>query len=601
MQKASKMQSAAIHHGKGPAIVIAGPGSGKTFTIIQRIQYLTDILKVNPNQILTITFTKAAALEMRQRYLKKADQSVRFGTFHSICYYIVKETSLMNNYSLIKESEKRKIIEILLKNQSVEDAQDYDFVTRVLESISRKKNLMKPVMPPGLTEEQFYKLEYDYEDMQKQQKLLDFDDMILKCLYLLKMDNEFSHKWRKMFEYILVDEFQDINEPQYQVIKLLSASSRNLYAVGDDDQAIYGFRGAAPEIMQRFQKDFPEAAQYQLTENYRSGNCIVELANKVISRSNNRFPKTIYPLRTGSRIQLCFKESRKEEEMQLISDINGIPREVQKRSAVIVRTNLEVFQYTALLKQHHISVKERKTDENDIFHHYIMEDICAFLRFSREGFRRGDFLKIMNKPNIYLSRLALSGEVVSVEMLARYYENNSEMTDKIKRLFEHYKTAAGLSPSLAVRYFRKIMGYDNYLKYKESNEIAQQRLLKTADKIQEHFKKMDACEKTDEFLQKSTGAVKGEDKPKKNTEVQGISVITMHAAKGLEFHSVFLPDLNEGIIPGRNAGTPEQIEEERRLLYVAITRAEDSLYLYYTRERNRKITRFLDGIIPPHQ
>lgn len=610
MHKASKMQSAAIHHGKGPAIVIAGPGSGKTFTIIQRILYLIQNLKVNPEKILTITFTKAAATEMQQRYLKELsdnlcpwhiNQPVRFGTFHSICYFIIKETGLMNNYSLIKESEKRKIIEMLLQNQNIEDAHDYDAVTKVLEAISRKKNLLKTSLPLNLTEVQFRKIEDDYEDMLKQQRLLDFDDMILKCLSFLKTNHEFCGKWQKMFEYILVDEFQDINEPQYQVIKLLSASSRNLFAVGDDDQAIYGFRGAAPEIMLRFQRDFPDAVQYLLTENYRSGNCIVDFADKVIKRSNHRFSKTVYPVKRGGRIFICFKESRREEELQLLSDINRISKENQKLSAVIVRTNLEVFQYTALLKQHDISVKEAKTKENDIFHHYIMEDISAFLRFCKEGCHRSDFIKIMNKPNMYLSRMALTGEIITVEKLTGYYKYNTEMTDKINRFFAHCQAASGLSPSLAVRYFRKIIGYDNYLRDRTDNENEQYHLLKIADNIQEHFKKMKPCEKTDEFLKRIRDMDNSGCKNKPQTELPGISVITMHAAKGLEFHSVFLPDLNEGIIPGKNVKTPEETEEERRLLYVAITRAEDSLYLYYTRERNRKLTRFLEGIIPQHQ
>lgn len=610
MHKASKMQSAAIHHGKGPAIVIAGPGSGKTFTIIQRILHLIQNLKVNPEKILTITFTKAAAMEMQQRYLKELsdnlclwhiNQPVRFGTFHSICYFIIKETGLMNNYSLIKESEKRKIIEMLLQNQNIEDAHDYDAVTKVLEAISRKKNLLKTSLPLNLTEMQFYKIEDSYEDMLKQLKLLDFDDMILKCLSFLKTNHEFCRKWQNKFEYILVDEFQDINEPQYLVIKLLSALSRNLFAVGDDDQAIYGFRGAVPEIMLRFQKDFPDAVQYLLTENYRSGNCIVDFADKVIKRSNHRFPKTVYPVKRGGQIFICFKESRREEELQLLSDIKRLSKEEQKLSAVIVRTNLEVFQYTALLKQHDISVKEAKVRENDIFHHYIIEDISAFLRFCKEGCHRGDFIKIMNKPNMYLSRMALTDEIITVEKLTGYYKYNPEMTDKIKRFFAHCQAASGLSPSIAVKYFRKIMGYDNYLRARTENENEQYHLLKIADNVQEHFKKMKPCEKTDEFLKRIRDIDNGGCKNKPQAELTGISVITMHAAKGLEFHSVFLPDLNEGIIPGKNVKMPEETEEERRLLYVAITRAEDSLYLYYTKERNRKLTRFLEGIIPQYQ
>ncbi len=604
----SKMQLRAVTHVRGPAIVIAGPGSGKTFTVIQRILYLICNAGINPDKILTITFTKAAAMEMQRRYQKEAKEnpilskyreSVQFGTFHSICYHILKDSKAARGFSLIKESEKRKILEILLQNENAAQDMDYDKITDVIDAISRRKNKVQSDPPAGLSGERFEKLLRDYEEMTGQRRLLDFDDMIAKCLSALREDSAFCRRWQERFSHILVDEFQDINEPQYEVVKLLSAPSFHLFAVGDDDQSIYGFRGAVPRIMKSFIRDFPDAAQLFLTENYRSGREIVNLADCVISGSKDRFSKNMLPMREGGRIRCCFEESRKEEEKRLLSDIGHLSKEELDDSALIVRTNLEAFQYGALLTQNGIRIRQ-ELKAFDPLQHFIMEDFAAFLRFCREGGRRKDFLKIMNKPNLYLSRQALVEENVTGEGLLAFYRNNAGMQDEVRRLFDRFRIASGLSPYLAVRFFRKVMGYDEYLKKKAKSRTEAVRFEETAGEIQELMRKMKPQESVDDFRSRLEEEAQG-DKAKEKTFQPGISVITMHGAKGLEFSGVFLPDLNEGVIPGRKARSPEEVEEERRLLYVAITRARNSLYLYYTRERNRKLTRFLEGITLPRQ
>lgn len=606
MRKASKMQLKAIEHVKGPARVIAGPGSGKTFTIVQRILNLILNHHINPDTILTITFTKAAALEMQSRYLKETEnypalktsnESVHFGTFHSICYAILRESQLISNFTLVKESDKRKLMEIILKNRGVEGACEYETVSWLLDVISRRKNLCETAqLPLNLSPETFEGICLEYEDMLDQQKLLDFDDMILLCLKHLKQDPFLRKKWQERFEYILVDEFQDINEVQYQVVKLLAAPSQNLFVVGDDDQSIYGFRGSALGIMRKFTEDYQETVELFLTENYRSGGKIIELADQVIRRNSDRFEKTPVPMRKGGSVSCSFQETRKEEEERLLMDIQSLSKEQLFDSAVIVRTNIEAFQYAALLKQRGIPVRERMKQKESPVNHFIAEDLKAFLRFCYEGNRRGDFLKIMNKPNLFLSRQALMGEHVSKDSFLAYYHNNEEMCRKIDLLFYHFQTASELSPALAVRYFRKIIGYDKYLKKKACDENKTE-LLEIADRLQELLKQIKPGEKADDFFERLQNE-RATGRPGNTAVKPGISIITMHGAKGLEFDSVFLPDLNEGVIPGRNCKTGESIEEERRLLYVAITRAKDSLYLYYTKERNRKLTRFLEGLIP---
>lgn len=597
------MQLKAITHVKGPAGVIAGPGSGKTFTIVQRIQNLIFNNHVDPDKILTITFTKAAAQEMQSRYLEEtADvvqntmSSAHFGTFHGICYTILKESGLFRGFSLIKETDKRKIAEMILTNRGIRDASEYDNISSVLDGISRRKNEVTEKLSFNITEEEFDEIYWEYEEMLKQQKLLDYDDMLLKCLVCLTDNLSLRRKWQERFEYIQVDEFQDINEIQYRIVRLLALPGNNLFVVGDDDQSIYGFRGSTPGIIRQFMTDYEKAEQFFLTENYRSRDRIIELADKIIKRNTDRFAKSLIAMQKGGKVQISFCETRKEEELQLIRDLDSLSAKQAQNSAIIVRTNLEAFQYRALLKQHGIAVKERIKSKEDILHHFIAEDFAAFLRFCYEGNKRKDFIKIMNKPNIFLARRALVEDTVTGEGLKKYYENNREMCRKIDTLFYHFNQASKMLPALAVRYFRKVMGYDAYLTQQTVNGNTLEILTK-ADRIQAVFKQMKQGEKTDSFLERMQKNCPEEKDSKKVTP--GISVITMHGSKGLEFHSVFLPDLNEGIIPGKKAETPEMIEEERRLLYVAVTRAKESLYLYYTRERNRKLTRFLEGIIPP--
>lgn len=447
--KISSVQLKAVTCKDGPVRVLAGPGSGKTYTIIQRILYLTRIKGILPKEILTVTFTKAAAAEMQQRYLAEIkqkekerpfDEHVSFGTLHSICYHILNSSGSISRFSLIQESEKRKITEMLLRNTGLLRDASYenslsDFITEFLNAVSRYKNGL-PLENTALREEiPLKRLFFKYQSYLSEKHLLDFDDMILKCRNLLQENIFLRKQWQKRFRYLLVDEFQDINEIQYQVLKLLAAPEHNLFVVGDDDQSVYGFRGAFPDIMKQFLLDFPDAASVLLNENYRCAGNITAFAQRVIERNENRIEKEMHAKKSGGRVVWFFAESRKAEEVKLVSDIKALPENQQNDCAVIVRTNREAGLYAALLKRN--------------------------------------------------------------------------------------------------------------------------------------------------------GCL--------------VPVLTMHGAKGLEFDAVFLPDLNEGVIPARGCKTKEEKEEERRLLYVAVTRAKNHLFLYYTKERNRRLTPFLEGILIPRR
>lgn len=604
MRKASDMQLKAICHGEGPARVLAGPGSGKTFTIIQRIHYLIEHSHISPDKILCVTFTKAAAIEMERRFQSLSEKKVCFGTLHSICFQILRRSGKFKHFSLIKESQKRKIIESLLVNNMQIGNYEEDLIWDILSAISKKKNMPSFSTPDFLLEEQFLKLFEQYEDMLLERKWIDFDDMIQKALILLQEDQEIRMRWQSLFSYILVDEFQDMNENQYKIVRLLSQPECNLFVVGDDDQSIYGFRGADPGIMKRFTMDFPSAKQLLLTENYRSGSEIVRFAAEMIKENIMRLPKEPIALKEGGNLIISYGAGRLEEENCMLRHIKKLNQDKLKNSAVILRTNREVAQYTFLLKKAAIPVKELKEDKEDYLHHFIMKDICAFLRFIREGNRREDFLQFMNKPERYLSRMALHEINIKENDLLIYYKSKPKLIKEIKKLFLDLKKASQMSPSLAIRYFRKIIGYDNYLREKSVNEQEIIKWLQIADKCQVLFQKIKLQEKVDCFLERIEKEDGNTSENRKIDYSDGIAVLTMHSAKGLEFSSVFLPDLNEGVIPVKNCKTEESIEEERRLLYVAITRAQNDLYLYFTSERNRKPTRFLEKklvIDDPHQ
>lgn len=600
MRTPSKAQKQAIIHLRGPALVCAGPGSGKTFTIIRRILYLIEQYHINPDKILVITYTKAAAREMKERFeTASAYHGVCFGTFHSICFNILRQSGVVSADSLIKENDKRKLFGVILGNQGLSSKKSYDAVTTLQNTVSRLKNMPEAEIHNaeayGFSIDEILAVKKEYERFLREQGLIDFDDMVTECLQLLIKRPDICRKYQQMFSYLLVDEFQDINQPQYQILKLLAAPENNLFTVGDDDQAIYGFRGASPHIMKQFLEDFPEAGRMMLTENYRSGGSIVELAQKVIVRNEERFEKDFHAADSGGNVSFSCFDTRGEEENHLIRELSLLENDALYHTAIILRTNREVIQYTQLLEAAGIKVKKTVSKEN-IFQSFMMEDIEAFLSYLYFGKKRCDLIRFMNKPNRFFSREALPAERVLSGDMEWYYAKNPEMLSEIRSFFGKLQIAEKLSPYLAIAFFRKNLGYDDYLYGKAGNMAEFQRLSGQAAQIQKSFEEYKTGMPLPEFKriqEEKAGAAHV------LSEKQGVSIMTMHGSKGLEFERVYLPDINEGIIPSRDIQTKKEHEEERRLLYVAITRAKNDLYIYYTKERNRKPSRYLEGLIPP--
>lgn len=634
MRTLSKQQQHAVMHVSGPAQVIAGPGSGKTFTIIQRILYLVHKCQISPDKILVITYTKAAAEEMRSRYKLAVSgllnvqkgighnddtlyEKVHFGTFHSICWQILRQSD-SGSLSLISESGKRELIHQLLVNAGRKNINNndnlYDLISEILNEISSSKNrsgqstetLKRSKDRLGQSNLSISYMEYieiknKYEQYLMEQNLLDFDDMIIKCLELFYKKPAALQRYQMQFTYILADEFQDINLPQYQILKLLAAPENNLFVVGDDDQAIYGFRGATPGIMKRFQDDYPQGRQMMLTENYRSGSSIVCLAAKMICQNKDRFEKQFYPIKSEGNVCLRCFENRKQEEEHLLRCLKALNQKELDKTAVILRTNIEAMQYRELLQMAGIPTAGKQRKDTKLFDSFIVQDMISFLSFVYNGRKRSDFFGFMNKPNRFLLREAFTDETISFLHLKRYYARNPEILRKMDFFWKQLILAGQLNSGLALSVFRGVLEYDRYLEEKAINSMQKRKWLYQAKQAQAALRDYIPGTDLKRFVREKAEDEDAAFSKTDSIQTEGVHLCTMHGAKGLEFERVFLPDVNEGIIPGKKCVTREALEEERRLLYVAMTRAKNELEIYYTKERGRTISRYLKGLIPPHQ
>jgi len=587
-------------HFTGPMLLIAGPGSGKTFTIIERIRYLIETRGVEPSQILVITFTKAAASEMEQRFInamKGKSYSVNFGTFHAVYFHILKQTYQYTSQNIISEKEKREYLKQVLKGVREEEN---ELIEHLLNEFGKVKNSIGGIENyhyEGIyvTPKEFAENYRCYRKICIRERKMDFDDMALQCLDLFRKRPDILSKWQKRFSFIMIDEFQDINLAQYAVIGMLSGSQKNLTVVGDDDQSIYGFRGADPSIMKKFLSDFADAETVMLERNYRSAEPIIHFSMQVIQENKNRFAKRIKAgtERTGEVVIKNFPNKAAEWE-NLTKEL----REYEKKGslkdcAVICRTNKGIQEVKKVLKEAKLPfMGEEQT--SSFYDHFIVKDFEDYIRFARGERNRARFLRIMNKPSRYFTRDSLCGEEITFNSMREYYRGNAEYIKKISELEEQIEQLKNFSPYLAVNYIRKAIHYDEYLKEKTDKP---ENLLEIADLIQ---KDAAAFKSVEEWLlaieqgrRQSQVRVKENKMTQEEDRKDKISVLTMHGAKGLEYGRVFIPDVNDGIIPyGRKLSEAEE-EEERRIFYVAVTRAKEKLEIFYIENERTKPSRFL--------
>lgn len=592
-------QKEAVAHFKGPCMVLAGPGSGKTLTIAKRIEYLIQTYEVRPEEILVITFTKYAANEMRQRFqrvMNTTSMPVTFGTFHGIYYGILKWAYHLNQDNILTEDERLELLkEIAGKADWSGDEdliQNRDFLKELAEEIGNVKNNLKDIdtyisRQYGMGRFRF--IYHEYEERKQKLRKIDFEDMIVMCLKLFREYPEILKKWQKKYRFILVDEFQDINQAQYEVIRLLAAPENNLFIVGDDDQSVYGFRGAKPGIMMEFKKDFPDAKQVVLNINYRSTAHIVNGALRVINHNRMRYPKEIRASRKADKtVHVQEVKDSSEEAHYILEHIRDALKEGKKPEeiAVLFRTSSDAGIIAELLMEYQIPFR-MKEHLNNLYEHFIGQDIYSYFRLSQREYDRRYFLQIMNRPNRFISRDSVENRRVSYESMRKFYCDKEWMIDRIDQLEWDMKMIENKSPYAAIQYLRKSVGYDEFLKeYAQYRQLNLEELKDILDEIQERAKEFRTIPEWFEHVENYKEMLKSQMKNQWGDE--GVALLTMHGAKGLEFDTVYVMAANEGAIPYKKAKIDDEIEEERRLFYVAMTRAKRKLTISYVKEKNGK-------------
>lgn len=598
MSRLSRAQKEAITHKDGPMMVLAGPGSGKTLVITKRVQYLIGHYKVRPEHILVITFTRAAASEMKERFQRLAGKSlpVSFGTFHSVFFTILKHAYGYRAENILPESKKYDLIREIIYDCHLEIDDEGDFIRSVIQEISLVKGQMLSLdyyYSSSCGDDVFRQLYESYEKKLHANRWIDFDDILVYTYELLKERKDIRSAWQKKFPYILIDEFQDINKVQYEIVRMLAEPNHNLFIVGDDDQSIYKFRGARPELMLGFPKDYPEAKQVTLNLNFRSGKEIVELAEKIICHNEKRFPKAMESFQGELHpVEIRRFKDQREENRHIVYTIR---EEMGKKTplsqiAVLTRTNQGPRQLIGALMAYNIPFCMRDAVPN-LFDHWIAKNIIDYMRLAMGDRRRSTFLRVMNRPKRYISREYLTEPEVSFDDLLEKTKDKPWLYDYIEEMKEDIRILSRMSPKAAITYIRKSIGYNAYLsEYARFRRMQEEELTQVLEELQDSAKGFDTYEEWFDYIREYTQELNRQSK-KNQEEKNGIILSTMHSAKGLEFERVFLPDVNEDVIPYKKSIKEEDIEEERRMFYVAVTRAKKYLHVFSTEKLYNKESR----------
>lgn len=601
----NKAQIQAIQHNKGPCMVIAGPGSGKTTVLTHRVRYLIDRCGVKPSDILVITFTKAAAEQMKFKFKGLSEgrsSAVTFGTFHAVFFTILKAAYNYSARCIITPQVQHEFVKDQIHRLELEYDDEKEAVDGVLSEISRVKGEAVNIdeyesrcIPP-----QSFRIIYmAYDDMLVRKHLIDFDDMIVQCRELLMQREDYRRAWQNKYKYILIDEFQDINKAQFDVVRILADEYRNLFVVGDDDQSIYGFRGSAPQIMLDFNKYYSDAVRIDMCINYRSTGNIVFASRAVAEENEHRYYKDITTYNSqGDTVSVYEFNSLNDEKAFLVSEIRrlidtGIAAD---DIAVLSRTNVIGNMYMSRLESDGIPCCDYSVVQ-DIYEHWISKDILTYIMIALGSRERIDFLRIINKPLRYISRSYIT-QPADINALKRGYEGNEQMSKQVEKLVSDISMIRSMSPFAAVNYIRKGVGYDEYIRnYIYEHKADKEELYNVLDELAHRASQYMSLS---QWLDGIAEYIRQCDKDRQNNTADGVHMLTMHGSKGLEYKIVLVMDVCEGIIPYNKSILDEQIEEERRLFYVAMTRAKEKLYLLYPKQRYNKDTtrsRFIEELL----
>ena len=599
----SSNQKKAIEHGGGPLMVLAGPGSGKTFVITHRIKYLIKGLGVNPAHILVVTFSRAAAKEMKDRFENLYSKSfVTFGTFHSVFFSILKTAYGFTSEQIASDELRYTIIKELIKRNSIVNEDINTLSGNLLNEIAliKQDNInIKNYYSNSIGSDVFKKLYREYEAELEALNKLDFEDMLSLTYELLSEREDILKAVQNRYRYILVDEFQDINFLQYNIIKLMAGKDQNITVVGDDDQSIYRFRGARPEIMLGFERDFKNVSKVFLDINFRSSTQIVDASTKLISFNSKRFPKSFKAHKgSGAPVSVIEFKNPFGEVSSIVNDIKEYIRAKQdiNNIAVLYRTNLSPRLLIERMMKNNIPFTIRDSIPN-LFEHWVAKDIISYIKLALNTGNKTDLLRISNKPNRYISRDSLSSSKANIETLFDYYDDKSYMIKRIIELREHLRTIKNLKPATALRYIRNVVGYDEYIEeYCDMNGIESDDCYTILGDLENSASEFNTFNDWFIHMEEYKNELI-EARKKSNEDDTGVRLMTFHSSKGLEFDIVYIIDVNEGSVPYKKAKGAEEIEEERRMFYVAMTRARHKLFICYCKENFGKSIGKSDFII----
>ena len=581
-------------HKEGPLLVLAGAGSGKTKSVSHRIAYLVG-QGVPPEKILAITFTNKAANEMKERILgllgklPNAEDFAKhpfISTFHTLGVFILRKSGdkigVAKNFSILDKDDSLDAVKTAIKELNIDPKQFQP--SKIQSIISREKgDLMDSETYAGEAGSDFYpsviaRIWNKYEELLKTQKSLDFDDLVSKVVFLLKKDEAARNYYQNLWEYILIDEYQDTNKSQYELSKLLSAKHKNICAIGDMDQSIYAFRGADFRNIINFERDFPNLVSVVLEENYRSTQNILEAAAKVIEKNKIRKAKDLYTKNAkGAEISLFEAIGELEEAEFVVHKIKELLSVGCKPSdiAVLFRANFQsrVFEETCL--KHNVPYQMLGTQ---FYSRKEVKDVFAYLRAATNKDDMLSVKRIINVPPRGIGKVSFLNKLAGKELPAaakKKFEQFLDLLDSINKAILTQKTSA------AIAFVLKSSGLEEFLENGDSEDKERLENLKELVSIATRYDQFAPPEGTDKML---TDAVLMSAQDAMEKKENSVRLMTVHAAKGLEFKNVFIVGLEEGLFPHSGFGdrNKERDEEERRLFYVAVTRAKEKLFLSFS-------------------
>lgn len=594
---------------EGPLLILAGAGSGKTKVVTSKIAYLIEELKVPSWKILAITFTNKAAKEMKDRVANLIDRDISsmwIGTFHSICVRILRKNiesiGYSSNFTIYDRDDQITVIKEAIAELNLD--RDIYKPRAIINDISNiKSDGLTPIEYLDLNKDNFYKENlgkiYDiYEKKLRSNNALDFDDLLIKTVNILKSEDYTRNFYRDKFQYIFVDEYQDTNKIQYEFVKLIAGENPNLTVVGDNDQSIYKWRGADINNILNFHKDFPGAKIVKLEQNYRSTQKILDVANKVIENNDSRIDKNLWTARDEGK-NVLYKEfpHSNEEEYGVINKIIGLnyKGEEFKNMAILYRTNAQSRGFEEALIRERIPYKI--VGGLKFYDRMEVKDVLAYLRVINNPDDNVSLARIINRPKRGI------GDTSLADMLDYADKNNLSLYDvvtnidkfddlnlrarkNIKEFGSILKILKDRSKEFSIgKLFEDVLYESGYaLDLKNQNTIESKTRLENIEELHSNIMEYDReGVELSEYLN-TLSLLSDVDK---TSEDSGVNLMTMHAAKGLEFGTVFLVGLEEGLFPtSRSLESEEEIEEERRLCYVGVTRACDNLFISSSRTRS---------------